>query len=282
MRNGFTDIPVASADSSTDAIWLEKRSPSRTVPERVSLSTSLLHYVPFARAHEAVRCAQLESVSRRRSLRRRRNASRPPYPLSLIMKTCIAMLSMPTRLWRIEPDLYYTSASILARGIPVDDVRSRDATRFSLKSRRNLVKPWISRSAGTETFTHCLCIANRIVAPHCIPTRNVAREDVAVVCRRAEREAATRAANLSRAQLNEDLSIVARHVCDIWILPVFATAYRGETACLRCAYGRVHVEKLHRSFRRVTDSIIFVGTRPDMINSACVLYVEQCAGRLCV
>ncbi|XP_032666989.1 uncharacterized protein LOC116842218 isoform X3 [Odontomachus brunneus] len=38
MRNGFTDIPVASADSSTDAIWLEKSSPSRTAPERVSLN----------------------------------------------------------------------------------------------------------------------------------------------------------------------------------------------------------------------------------------------------
>ncbi|EFN69268.1 hypothetical protein EAG_13946 [Camponotus floridanus] len=38
MRNGFTDIPVASADSSTDAIWLEKSSPSRMAPERMSLS----------------------------------------------------------------------------------------------------------------------------------------------------------------------------------------------------------------------------------------------------
>ncbi|XP_018347786.1 PREDICTED: uncharacterized protein LOC108751841 isoform X2 [Trachymyrmex septentrionalis] len=38
MRNGFTDIPVASADSSTDAIWLEKSSPSRMAPERMSLN----------------------------------------------------------------------------------------------------------------------------------------------------------------------------------------------------------------------------------------------------
>ncbi|XP_011634929.1 uncharacterized protein LOC105425732 isoform X3 [Pogonomyrmex barbatus] len=38
MRNGFTDIPVASADSSTDAIWLEKSSPSRVAPERMSLN----------------------------------------------------------------------------------------------------------------------------------------------------------------------------------------------------------------------------------------------------
>lgn len=32
---------TANADSSTDAIWLEKRSPSRTAPDQVSLSTSL-------------------------------------------------------------------------------------------------------------------------------------------------------------------------------------------------------------------------------------------------
>ncbi|XP_018373049.1 PREDICTED: uncharacterized protein LOC108767586 isoform X6 [Trachymyrmex cornetzi] len=38
MRNGFADIPVASADSSTDAIWLEKSSPSRMAPERMSLN----------------------------------------------------------------------------------------------------------------------------------------------------------------------------------------------------------------------------------------------------
>ncbi|XP_011342835.1 uncharacterized protein LOC105282521 isoform X3 [Ooceraea biroi] len=38
MRNGFADIPVASADSSTDAIWLEKSSPSRTVAERAPLT----------------------------------------------------------------------------------------------------------------------------------------------------------------------------------------------------------------------------------------------------
>ncbi|XP_011868274.1 PREDICTED: uncharacterized protein LOC105562220 isoform X3 [Vollenhovia emeryi] len=38
MRNGFTDIPVASADSSTDAIWLEKSSPSRMPPERMSFN----------------------------------------------------------------------------------------------------------------------------------------------------------------------------------------------------------------------------------------------------
>lgn len=51
MRNGFTDIPVASADSSTDAIWLEKSSPSRMAPERMSLSTFPLRiHVPFARA----------------------------------------------------------------------------------------------------------------------------------------------------------------------------------------------------------------------------------------
>ncbi|KAH0955307.1 hypothetical protein HN011_003106 [Eciton burchellii] len=38
MRNGFADIPVASADSSTDAIWLEKSSPSRTASERMPLT----------------------------------------------------------------------------------------------------------------------------------------------------------------------------------------------------------------------------------------------------
>lgn len=41
MRNGFTDIPVTSADSSTDAIWLEKNSPSRMAPDRTSLSEQL-------------------------------------------------------------------------------------------------------------------------------------------------------------------------------------------------------------------------------------------------
>jgi len=46
MRNGFTDIPVASADSSTDAIWLEKSSPSRMAPERMSLSMFLLRIRP--------------------------------------------------------------------------------------------------------------------------------------------------------------------------------------------------------------------------------------------
>ncbi|CAK9800829.1 hypothetical protein ANTPLA_LOCUS2582 [Anthophora plagiata] len=38
MRNDITDMHTANADSSTDAIWLEKRSPSRTAPDQVSLS----------------------------------------------------------------------------------------------------------------------------------------------------------------------------------------------------------------------------------------------------
>ncbi|XP_020285494.1 uncharacterized protein LOC109855532 isoform X2 [Pseudomyrmex gracilis] len=42
MRNGFTDIPVASADSSTNAIWFDKSSPSGMMPDRrMSLSEQL-------------------------------------------------------------------------------------------------------------------------------------------------------------------------------------------------------------------------------------------------
>ncbi|XP_017765555.1 PREDICTED: uncharacterized protein LOC108554703 isoform X3 [Eufriesea mexicana] len=38
MRNDITDMHTVNADSSTDAIWLEKRSPSQTVPDQVSPS----------------------------------------------------------------------------------------------------------------------------------------------------------------------------------------------------------------------------------------------------
>lgn len=43
MRNDITDMHTANADSSTDAIWLEKRSPSQTALDQVSLSTFLMH-----------------------------------------------------------------------------------------------------------------------------------------------------------------------------------------------------------------------------------------------
>nr|XP_033339540.1 uncharacterized protein LOC117228019 isoform X2 [Megalopta genalis] len=43
MRNDITDMHTATADSSTDAIWLEKRSPSQTAPDQVSFSTSQIH-----------------------------------------------------------------------------------------------------------------------------------------------------------------------------------------------------------------------------------------------
>lgn len=40
MRNDITDMHTVNADSSTDAIWLEKRrSPLQTAPDQVSLST---------------------------------------------------------------------------------------------------------------------------------------------------------------------------------------------------------------------------------------------------
>ncbi|XP_076277213.1 uncharacterized protein LOC143207520 isoform X4 [Lasioglossum baleicum] len=38
MRNDITDMHTATADSSTDAIWLEKRSPSQTAPDQVSFT----------------------------------------------------------------------------------------------------------------------------------------------------------------------------------------------------------------------------------------------------
>ncbi|XP_076750570.1 uncharacterized protein LOC143423258 isoform X2 [Xylocopa sonorina] len=38
MRNDITDMHTVNADSSTDAIWLEKRSPSQTAPDQVSLN----------------------------------------------------------------------------------------------------------------------------------------------------------------------------------------------------------------------------------------------------
>ena len=40
MRNDITDMHTVNADSSTDAIWLEKRrSPLQTAPDQVSFST---------------------------------------------------------------------------------------------------------------------------------------------------------------------------------------------------------------------------------------------------
>ncbi|KAK1137903.1 hypothetical protein K0M31_002397 [Melipona bicolor] len=38
MRNDITDMHTVNADSSTDAIWLEKRSPLQTAPDQVSLT----------------------------------------------------------------------------------------------------------------------------------------------------------------------------------------------------------------------------------------------------